>query len=519
MKSLQVTTVLLSVLLAGCGKTSASFSETVLCPYTKDGNGGFSPFWAAYLIYPPEHTTNQPVWVSLNGKRLGPYSGVSGMLEVSQDGRHLAFAAKKDAQWVVVVDGVEKYCHKGLLWPWSAWSPSLEGNQYIPQTRAAVLEFSPDGKSLAYPAAMEDGKYAMYVNGKPGPAYPGVGAEVQFVAGKPLYYAFPQDKKIVEVCGEQVLGPYDSSYTTKVSRNGQHYCFWAEDGNKNIFVVDGTTAEVPGKISTYAIGDDGVAVFAYKANDKYHVRVGKTDLTNEYEDVAELTPSPDNKKVAFWALKDGQWIFVVGDKVLAGFQGYFYYDCGGRKYSVMWTPDSQHVAYYARDGYNGRLILDGQKLENPFRPPGLALQVIRDENGQTVGSGMMNGPSTDPEAFAQAVVLRDKIKCDPFSASLFGSTLCYVETNSTSALMHVGETTQGPYKSIKSRLATSEDGKDYAYVVETDKGQQLVVNGKVAPHAYDAIYRINFNEGDKAIDALAVRDGNLIHVVQPLSAE
>jgi hypothetical protein len=249
------------------------------------------------------------------------------------------------------------------------------------------------------------------------------------------------------------------------------------------------------------------------------VRIGKAELPDGYDDVTELTPSPDNKKVAFWALKAGRWSFVAGDKVFAGFNGYFYYDCGGRKFSVMWSPDSQHVACYVRDGYNGTLVLDGQKLDNSYRPAGLALQVIVDDKGQTVGSGMMSGPSTDPKALVQAIVLRDKIKCDPFSASLFGPTLCYLETNSTSALMHIGEKTEGPYKSIKSRLEASDSNKDYSYVVETEKGQQLVVNGKLAPHAYDAIYRIVFNDEDRAIDALAVRNGMLIHVVQPIGSE
>ncbi len=150
------------------------------------------------------------------------------MMEVSRDGKHIAFAAQKGAKWIIVVDGQEKYAHKGLLWPWCAWSPSLEGNQYIPQTRAAVLQFSPDGQSIAYPAETEDGKYAMYVNGKPGRAFPNIGTRVQFVAGQPLYYAFPQDKRIVEVHGERVLGPYDTSYNSKVSENGSSERYLSE---------------------------------------------------------------------------------------------------------------------------------------------------------------------------------------------------------------------------------------------------------------------------------------------------
>ena len=121
--------------------------------------------------------------------------------------------------------------------------------------------------------------------------------------------------------------------------------------------------------------------------------------------------------------ENGRWSLVAGDQTLAGFNGYFYYDCGGSRFSVMWSPDSEHIAYYARDGYNGIFVLDGQKLESPFRPPGLALQVIVDDQGQTVGSGMMSGPHTDPKALVQAVLLWSKLKCDPFSASLFGPAL------------------------------------------------------------------------------------------------
>ena len=153
----------------------AQFSEAVLGAYRKDGAGAFSPYWAAYIIEPEKGAADQSTYVDFNGKRLGPYTQVSGMMEVGGDGKHIAFAAQKGGKWIVAVDGVEKYTHDGLLWPWSAWSPTLEGNSYIPQTRAAVLAFSPDGLIIAYPAQTADGKYAVFVNGKTGPVYPSVG--------------------------------------------------------------------------------------------------------------------------------------------------------------------------------------------------------------------------------------------------------------------------------------------------------------------------------------------------------
>jgi len=100
-------------------KPPAQFSETVLCSYKKDGVGAFSPYWAAYIVEPEKGAADQSTYVELNGKRLGPYAQVSGMMEVGGAGKHIAFAAKKGEKWTVVVDGVEKYTHDGLLWPWS----------------------------------------------------------------------------------------------------------------------------------------------------------------------------------------------------------------------------------------------------------------------------------------------------------------------------------------------------------------------------------------------------------------
>lgn len=495
-------------------------SETVLCQYRKDVMGAFSPHWVAYIIEPAKEATDSSRFVEVNGKRLGPYTQVSGMMELSRDGRHLAFAAEKNGKWVVVVDGVEKYTHEALLWPWCAWSPTLEGNSFIPQTQAAVLEFSPDGQSIAYPAKLADGKYAVFVDGKPGKAYNNVGARIQFVAGRVKYYAFPEEKKLIEVHGDAVFGPYDESYKTKVSANGQHYCFWAASGTRNIFVADGRTHELPGKVLDYCIGNDGLVVYAYKVGGRCRVRVGTTDLPGEYDEVTQLTLSPDGKKAAFWARSGGKWSLLAGDKVLPGFDGYFYYDCGGKQYSVMWSADSQHVAYYIRDGHNGILVLDGQKLEQTFRPSGIAMQVIVDEKGQTVGTGMMSAPRVDSEAFVQAVLMRETAKCDPFTASLCGQSLCYIEKRSADAtFMHVGDKAEGPYRNIRSVLLTSAGGRHYAYIVEAENGQQLVIDGRAVPNVFDAIYRPAFNDDEGALEFLAIKDGNVVRVVEPMAAK
>ena len=93
------------VQLTACGQVRLSkapppFSETILGTYRKDLSGGFSPYWVAYIIDPEKGEADQSSFVELNGKRLGPYAQVSGMIEISRNGKHIAFAAKKGEKWV-----------------------------------------------------------------------------------------------------------------------------------------------------------------------------------------------------------------------------------------------------------------------------------------------------------------------------------------------------------------------------------------------------------------------------------
>jgi hypothetical protein len=225
--------------------------------------------------------------------------------------------------------------------------------------------------------------------------------------------------------------------------------------------------------------------------------------------------SPDGRKMACWARRDGKWVVIAGGKEFPGVSGYFYYQSGGRKYSLMWSPDSQHIAYYVRD--DGGLVLDGEKLDNNFTPPGLMFQNIVDENRRTVGSGMMSGPQVDPSALVEAVLMRSGTKCDPFAVSLLGGNLACIKKHDGAAWMRIAGKTEGPYREIRSVLMTSAQARHYAYVVETEKGQQFAIDGALSPHVYSAIYRPAFNEDNGSLDYLAVRDGNLLSVVQPIS--
>jgi hypothetical protein len=84
--------------------------------------------------------------------------------------------------------------------------------------------------------------------------------------------------------------------------------------------------------------------------------------------------------------------------------------------------------------------------------------------------------------------------------------------------MIVGDKREGPYRSIRSPLLIPADRKHYAYLVETEAGQQLVIDGRVRPHVYQALYRPAFDEEAAVIALLAVKDGKLLRVIEPLAA-
>ena len=71
----------------------------------------------------------------------------------SRDGKRLAYLAKKDGKWRVVVDGAEQKAYDAI--------------------GAGTLRFSPDGQILAY-AAQSGGKWLLVANGREGKPYDGV---------------------------------------------------------------------------------------------------------------------------------------------------------------------------------------------------------------------------------------------------------------------------------------------------------------------------------------------------------
>jgi hypothetical protein len=511
MKRVLIPVSVLFLVLGCAGRAALAPTETRLGDYVEGGSGGFSHRWLAYIQEPEEGAADQGRYVVLNGQRLGPYTNLSRRFEFSTDGEHIAFAAEKDGKWHVAVDGQDKWQHDGLGWPWYAWTADLDGKTYVPQTQAAGLTFSPDGEHLAYSVTVGE-QWAAALDGKPGPTFETTGSDKQFVEGKLVYWAKTSGGEVV-VFGDQILGPYDSTLRVNYSADGKHFVFAAEKGGEYALVQDGQESDPGGEVVSYAMGPTGELAYAARSGSLVKVHFGGREMPGEYDEIQYLTISPDGKHVAYWARQGSSWSVVTDSATFPGFDGYYAIRSGGEVYCLLWDKSSQNLAYLARSGDEGILVLNGQQQTMPAFG-GIAITVYTDDYGNRVGVGLMGGAIPDRQAFVECLLQRAETQCDPMTATLAQGELAYVETGTDQATMVIGKTRAGPYASIQSTLMTSADGKHYAYVIGTDEGERVTLDGKQMQWTYDKIYRPQF-VGDRGFGHLGKRDNTLFSVFYP----
>jgi hypothetical protein len=504
-------------------KPAVRYAEQVLSRYRKGAPGGFSPYWAAYVVRPDKQAKDpRSYFVDLNGQQLGPYDALSELFQSSADGKHIAFAARQGKQWWVVVDGRPRWSHAELATATFTWNCDLEGNSLQMQTPAALLRFSPQN-DIAYIASNESGKWAMCWNGAAGPPCDRIDDDIAIVDGKPLYCGRSHDNTATCIVGYKRLGPYGSVAERKTSADGKHFCAAASAKGSTVFsilIVDGVEQTVPGELTAYVIGDAGRAALAYKSGQKSRVRFGRDDLPDHYDEVAHLTLSPDGRKLAYWARHGDKWTVYADGRQLPGFEGHYALYCGDEIYSILWSADGEHLAYHVRHGNGGNLVLDGRPVGKGVSLGGFEYGVIVDDQRHVVGAQVAGGSHPDRQALVEALLVRERTGCDPATASLHGRQLCWVEKGRDSGpvFVHVGPAREGPYRGIRSRVFSSNGARHYVYVVESVGGQQLVLDGRKAGRTYDRVQCPLFNKADDTLEFLAVRDGNVLHVTQPLAA-
>jgi len=484
-------------------------AETLITNYISEQSGGFSPQWVVYVFYPTSDFPEQQYEVEINGTRMGPYTNLSTRVEVSPNGEHVAFTVERDGKWVIFVDGEEQWEYDGLAWPWWSWGPDLEGRAYVPQTQAAVMEFSNTGNTLAYIVNTGDGKWAMCQNGRQGEMYESIYLDFVFIDETLIYHAITEQGEVV-VYGNEVLGPFTSVYRIKQSPNEEHVVFYAigMDGTQSLY-LDGKAIQLSEEIIAYEVSDSGDIAVVKQVEGKYEVYINDQLIAGMLDEVKFLTPSPDGKHVAFWARKNAQWfVFKDQQEYAIGEHRYYYYESGGLTYTIMWDPTFAHVAYFVNTGEEIIQYVD----EEPFsiKWEGLGVTNYVDDQGQTVGERLLNGPMPDKQGYVACLLTQEQTNCDPFSSIMIGDQSAYREQNEEGSSMIIGTQKVGPFEAI-TNIVTDAPSNHYAFTAITDQGYQVVLDGLLSDKVYDSIYKLR-PVSEIGVLFLGIRDGQIYRV-------
>lgn len=246
------------------GKKQKSYNSVTRGKYSPKG-GHF-----AYIALDIDRNNNKYMgYVVSDGKEFGPYDDIRGNIEFSPDGKKLAFTAKKDNEWFMVIDGKES-------------APS--------EKMPSVFVFSSDGSHYAY-SVIRNGKNLLILDGK----------ESKLPEGTNIRY--------IE------FSPDDTRLAYSLAQNGF--------SGKEYVIID-------------------------------------NKQENEYDGVWGLEFSPDNKNFAYTGKKQNQESVIINGKEEK------WYDIKQKPYAggiyVQFSPDSKHYAYVARTENGNVIVLDGKEL-------------------------------------------------------------------------------------------------------------------------------------------------------------
>ncbi|MGO8759738.1 MAG: hypothetical protein ACLQG3_16595 [Terracidiphilus sp.] len=269
-----------------------------------------------------------------------------GTLALSPDGRRVAYAAKRDKQSALVVEG-------------------QEGPTYDDIELGSIV-FSPDSKRIAFVAKV-GGRYAMVVDGHSGAGYDEIrndarNCRVEEDRGNILCNGFgtviahPSENAIRVIDFDVLHYLYMPAPT--FSPDSKHVAYTAKNGKQWNVVVDGqVVAEFDffGEPSAFAFSPDSKHVAITGRQDKRYVLVvDGQKMGQDYDEALGFSFSPDGKRLAYSARK-GKQFFVVVDGQPGPEHDALYS-------AVAFTLDSKHVVYLAGKPKNKRvLVVDGQE--------------------------------------------------------------------------------------------------------------------------------------------------------------
>lgn len=280
------------------------------------------------------------------------------------DRSHLVEVLESDKQQYVRIDGVE--------------GPRFNA---VP---ASALAFSADGKHVAY-AAKQAAQWVVVANGTRGDSWTGIGAVVLSADGAHVAYAAASGKKW-RVVHDKTAGPeFDSLFEGSLtfSPDGERLAYLAEDGGKKRVVVDGVVGPPLDEVGELGFSPDGTHV-AYVANGSWVVRDGHSG--GRYHTVRGLVQA-NGHHCGFVARRGIERFVVIDgreDAAHAGISG-LTFSADGARFAYV-AKDARaavvvdgvvgpqfdsidalafsggHVAYVGRAGKHQQVVRDGDQF-------------------------------------------------------------------------------------------------------------------------------------------------------------
>jgi len=260
----------------------------------------------------------------------------------SHHGARVAYAARSERGWSVVVDGAPGLAFEGI----------------------GPIVWSPDDRRLAY-AAMRGPKWVLVENGVEGPPWDEIlaasllyspdGARFAYVAADTTA---DENAPHVRVVIDGVAEPAASGIgDLRFSADSRHYTYLRRDGARSSLVVDGVARATHDGIASYSL-DDRADVIALVVNieDRWHAQIGE-DLGPPFARVTSIQLTKDGAHSLYGAKLDasGPSEVVVHDRVL------------GKPYEAI-RPNSLclaedgRYAFAAHDGRGWTVVLGEQEL-------------------------------------------------------------------------------------------------------------------------------------------------------------
>ena len=294
----------------------------------------------------------------VDGKNHSPYDGI-GSVRFSDDGKRVAYAARRGEKWLVVVD------------------QGAEGKQYPALLRESI-QFSPDGEHLAYVAQLDAQKWTLVIDGKETPAAPGflVGSPRFSPDGKKLgvMLKLAEDKKRLVINGKPVGEEFEAVSPFVYSPDGQHVSHCGARAKKWMVVRDGVAGKAYDDVGQPVFSKDGsTVVYAAKSGDAWRVVVNEVEQ-QPFDSVSDICVSDDGEHVAYVGKQHGHHVLVVDNEVRHQNK----HGLG----PIALSPDGRNVAYWWPEELGHWVLFANQRLVETYDGMLKGSRIVFDSNQQ-----------------------------------------------------------------------------------------------------------------------------------------